>query len=240
MFDAWSDVFSRAAWRYTRPRLAGDPAVCSDRYVELRAAGLTALKEGDLECAIETLAAAALVRRGLAEAHVNLAHALRAAGKLQAARLALLTALDMARGTAAEIRRELDSLPSPAPLRRDFQERQVLYSSLTGNRWTVLGVKCGGCGAVYKVRDHEDGVVRALKTFQARFLWMEADRDRFLREAATWIRLDPHPNIVRAEWIEVIQGFPCVVQEYVDGGDLGDLLLTQGLPLERVLELNAT
>jgi len=207
------------------------------RYCELRDAGLEALAAGDFGKAISRLSAAAVIQRGLPEAHVNLARALRADGKLEAARQALRAALGVARDSAADIQRELKELPEPPPPRLDFKKAQVIYSGLTGNRWTVLDVKRGGFGAVYKVRDHEDSTIHALKTFQARFIWSEADRNRFIREAATWIRLDPHPNIVRAEWIEVIEEFPCVVQEYVEGGDLADLLSTQTLTVPRALEL---
>jgi serine/threonine protein kinase len=194
------------------------------------------LAAGDAATAIEKLAVAAALQPRSAEAHESLARALRDAGKIEAARQAVLVAQE--RGcTTPDLLRLLSELPPPPPCRGNFEKGQVLYSSLTGNRWTVLDRKIGGFGAVYKVRDHENGRIHALKTFQARFLWSDADRKRFIREASTWIRLDPHPNIVSAEWIETIEDFPCVVQEFVEGGDVADMLATQILTIQRVLEL---
>lgn len=76
---------------------------------------------------------------------------------------------------------------------------------------------------VYIVRDTW-GDTLAIKSFDARFLWSDDDRRRFQREAVTWMSLDPHPHVVAARWAEQIEGFPCLVMEYVDGGDLGDRL----------------
>jgi len=207
--------------------------------LELRAAGLESLAAGNAERAIEFLAAAAAMRPRLPEANFNLAQALRRAEKFDAARLAFQAVVTWAPSSleAKEARQRLEELPSPPPAREDFTKDQVISSTVTGNRWTVLDVKKGGYGVVYKVRDREDGRIRALKTFQARYLWSEADRQRFEREAMTWIRLDPHPNIVTAEWIELVQEFPCVVQEFVEGGDLFQLLRTQPLPVPRAIEL---
>ena len=204
--------------------------------MSLLASGLDALASGDTAAAIENLAMAAALQPRSAEAHESLARALRNGGKIEAARHAAMVAQERGCSTP-DLVQLLSELPPPPPSRGDFEKGQVLYSSLTGNKWTVLDRKLGGFGAVYKVRDHEDGRIHALKTFQAKFLWRDADRNRFIREASTWIRLDPHPNIVSAEWIETIEDFPCVVQEFVEGGDVGDLLATQTITIQRVLEL---
>jgi len=241
VLEGWKDMLSKAGWEQTHLRPAGEaangvPSTPLARYSELRAAGLDALAAGDIDLALQQLSMAAAIRPGLAEAHANLALALEAGGKLEAARLALLIAVKKD-SASNEIRERLARLPVPPPSRKDFERGQVVYSNSTGNRWTVLDVRVGGFGVVYKVRDHEDGAIHALKTFQARFLWSESDRNRFVREATIWARLNPHPNIVTAEWIEVIEEFPCVVQEFVEGGDLADLLATQALPIRRAIEL---
>lgn len=240
MLESWRGVFSGAGWgRRTRPRPEGDGdrrGAARARYAALRASGLGALAGGDTATAIEMLAMAAAIQPRSAEAHESLARALRDAGKIEAARHSVLVAQERGCSTP-DLERLLAELPPPPPCRGNFEKGHVLYSSLTGNRWTVLDRRLGGFGAVYKVRDHEDGRIHALKTFQSKFLWSEADRNRFIREASTWIRLDPHPNIVSAEWIETIEEFPCVVQEFIEGGDVADMLATQTLTIQRVLEL---
>lgn len=213
------------------------------RYRELRDAGLELLAAGYGEQALESLAAAAALAHQLPEAHINLARAFSATGRWEAARQALdwarvLNTSSHDKEVNSQIAEQWRSLPKAPPGRKDFQKDQVLHSSLTGNRWTVLAPPIlGGYGAVYKVRDHDDARVYALKTFKATLLWSEEDRSRFTREAAIWLRLRPHPNIVSAEWIEVIEDFPCIVQEFVEGGDLAHLLRTQSLQLTRALEL---
>jgi serine/threonine protein kinase len=59
---------------------------------------------------------------------------------------------------------------------------------------------------------------QVLKSFR-RELFFHADvRSRFDREALLWVSLQPHPNIVRAQ--SFFNAEPCLMLEYVDGGDL--------------------
>jgi serine/threonine protein kinase len=245
--EDWRDVLFRIGWGSTRPHAVDDAALERQRarlarYVALRDLGIELLAAGNLAAAVEYLGAAAIVRRGFPEAHINLARAFEAAGRIEAARQSLEIGLHLAerRGDRQAVR-ELEghraTLPTSPPARLDFGEGQTVYSGLTGSRWTVLGRKFGGMGVVYKARDHADGVIHALKTLQAQYLWSDSDRDRFVREAATWVRLDPHRNIVAAEWIEAIEDCPVLVMEWVEGGDLAGLLSSQTLRLERALEL---
>jgi serine/threonine protein kinase len=84
--------------------------------------------------------------------------------------------------------------------------------------------------------DGPNGSQLAFKTFNTRYLWSDEDRARFEREAATWVRLDPHPNVVTARKIEKIEGLPCLVMDYIDGGDLGFLLDTNRLTIAGALK----
>src|SRR5436190_2737757 len=108
------------------------------------------------------------------------------------------------------------------PGRGDFEVGQVLDGQF--GPYEVVDVMFGGVGVVYVVRRGGEGFLSALKTFQARYLWSAEDRDRFEREALTWMRLDRHPNVVAAHWLEHIEGFPCLMLDYVDGIDLSELL----------------
>ncbi len=69
----------------------------------------------------------------------------------------------------------------------------------------------------------------ALKTFQSKFLWSDGDRNRFEREALTWIQLERHPNVVSAQSLVRIEGLPCLWLEYVPL-NLADVLQEQRLP----------
>ncbi|MWK38547.1 tetratricopeptide repeat protein [Actinomadura sp. J1-007] len=102
----------------------------------------------------------------------------------------------------------------------------------------VVDIRVGGFGVVYIVRNLGDSGTRlALKTFNASYLWSDDDRRRFEREAATWISLQPHRNVVTATSVDLIEGFPCLEMEYVDGGDLSALLAAGPLKAERAVRL---
>lgn len=92
--------------------------------------------------------------------------------------------------TSAQAKSALAALPPFPPKREDFGTGQVLRSSSTAKNYKVLEVKKGGFGAVYIVSDCADErQLCALKTFQARYLWSDEDRQRFEREALTWVML---------------------------------------------------
>jgi serine/threonine protein kinase len=92
-------------------------------------------------------------------------------------------------------------------------------------------------GVVYFVSEREDGPLGAIKTYQARYVWSDDIRDQFFREAEAWVMLDPHPNVVTAIRVDLIEGFPCVLTEYVAGGDLAERIEAAPLPLTDALGL---
>lgn len=194
---------------------------------------MRALKAGDHRTAAVLLAEAVRSRPHRADAHVNLGDALCRSGAIEGARAAYVRALEEEPQHRVALRR-LASLPPRPPGRGAFRLGQVLHGDTTLGSFTVLDAKQGGFGTVYFVKD-ATGDRYALKTFQAQLLWSDEDRDRFMREAVVWVRLEPHPNVVTAYWVEMIEGFPCLVLEYVEGGDLADAL--QRGPMERTQAL---
>lgn len=122
-----------------------------------------------------------------------------------------------------------------------FRPGQRLSSDLTGSRWTVLDCRVGGMGVVYRVRDHADGVTRGVKALHPDLVGRVEARERFLKEATLWARLEPHPNVVAAEWIDIVGDQPVVVMEWAEGGDLAkriaDRSLRRNLALELAIEL---
>ena len=220
-----------------QPAPAGKlPEEYEAEYREARGRGLRELAAGHVAEAIKTLGHAVHLRPDLAEAHLNMARAFQQASKIEAAREAYLRALHV-EPTSAEARAGLAGLPPPPATRKDFDVGQVLRGSETANVYRVLQAKKGGFGAVCVVEDQSDHSLRVLKTFQGKYLWSDDDRERFEREALTWVMLDRHPNITTAFWAERIEGFPCLVLEYVAGGDLAQALAGAGLAPARALEL---
>ena len=87
------------------------------------------------------------------------------------------------------------------------------------NRYGVHDVKEGGMGIVYVCYDYKSGLPIALKTFQDKYLTDHAFIERFKYEAEVWVRLGRHRNIVRAEYLEDIEGRLYIVLEYVAGDE---------------------
>jgi tetratricopeptide (TPR) repeat protein len=121
--------------------------------------------------------------------------------------------------------------------RRDFSVGQSVSSSTTRATYRIYDVKKGGCGAVYIATEEQTGRSVALKTFQSKFLWSDESRNRFEREALTWLMLGKHPNIVTANVILRIEGFPCLELEFLSGGDLATRLRKGPLAPLRAVEL---
>jgi tetratricopeptide (TPR) repeat protein len=92
-----------------------------------------------------------------------------------------------------------------------------------------------GMGIVFIVVDSTSATPYAVKTFQRWCLGTPELIQRFLREAETWIRLEQHPNIVRAHYVAKVQGQPYIFLEYVAGSDLRKKLAAGALPINSAL-----
>ena len=117
-------------------------------------------------------------------------------------------------------------------------KRQMRLGDWIDNRYEVFDIRKGGMGVVFIVYDHEGEFghrVLALKTLLDEFLLDARQVARFVTEIETWIKLDRHPNIVRAHSVQVIAGTPFVVLELVTGGDLRRWLGTSRLNLPQAL-----
>jgi len=101
---------------------------------------------------------------------------------------------------------------------------------LIKNRWQIYKILRGGMGVVYIVYDHEYHNAYAAKTFQDEiFVRSPAVAERFIQEARTWVNLDVHQNIAKAEFLHTIAGKPYLFLEYVSGGDLSGWISTPRL-----------
>jgi tetratricopeptide (TPR) repeat protein len=206
-----------------------------------RAAARKAVAAREFDAAIEALGQAALLRPHSAALHAELGVLMRRAGHIEAARGAFGRALELAPGHAGA-RAGWRDLPPEPPRRANFVVGQRVDSgrgSAAGGilRFDIRQIRRGGFGVVYLVQDVDTGRNVALKSFDARLLWSDDDRARFVREATTWINLAPHPNVVTATSVDSIEGFPCLVMDFIDGGDLADRLAAGPLGLTTAVEL---
>jgi serine/threonine protein kinase len=79
--------------------------------------------------------------------------------------------------------------------------------------YEVLGK--GGFGIVYLVYSHETKDVDALKTFRDEYLRDAETRKLFRREANIWIDLERHPYLVRAYFVDEVEGRLYIGMEYI-------------------------
>ncbi|SHN43318.1 serine/threonine-protein kinase [Cryptosporangium aurantiacum] len=105
--------------------------------------------------------------------------------------------------------------------------------------YDVLGVLGrGGMGVVYHVRHLGWETDLAVKSPHPEFFRGEADRERFVREAETWVSLGLHPHVCGCHYVRTLDGEPRVFAEYLDGGSLRDWIddgrLYRGGPADRL------
>jgi WD40 repeat protein/serine/threonine protein kinase len=84
----------------------------------------------------------------------------------------------------------------------------------------VLGQ--GAMGVVHQVRHLAWNTDLAVKTPLADVLVSQADKERFVREAETWVSLGLHPHVCSCYYVRTLGGVPRVFTEYLDGGSLRD------------------
>ncbi|MBI5462422.1 MAG: tetratricopeptide repeat protein [Gammaproteobacteria bacterium] len=83
----------------------------------------------------------------------------------------------------------------------------------------ILG--SGGFGVVYLVSAEDTGAVYALKMLHAALLSDAHARERFRREAELWLRLDRHPHLVQAQFVQEVDEQLLIGMEYVAGDEEG-------------------
>jgi len=97
----------------------------------------------------------------------------------------------------------------------------------------------GGMGVVYKARQVALNRVVAIKMLLARGYADVRRLERFKREAAAVAALR-HPNIVQVYDADEHEGFPFFAMEYVEGGNLAQVLAGMPHPAGKAAEMVAT
>lgn len=85
----------------------------------------------------------------------------------------------------------------------------------------------GGMGVVWRVHHREWNRELAVKMPLPSLVGSPTARERFLREAETWIDLGVHPHIVQCWFVKDISGLPSLFLDYLTGGSLKQWL-TEG------------
>jgi len=78
----------------------------------------------------------------------------------------------------------------------------------------------GGMGVVWRVHHREWNRELAVKMPLPALVGSPTARDRFLREAETWIDLGVHPHIVQCWFVKDISGLPSLFLDFLTGGSL--------------------
>jgi tetratricopeptide (TPR) repeat protein len=116
-----------------------------------------------------------------------------------------------------------DTLPAPP---RDEVVRGFAPGALVGRRFLLERLAgAGGQGTVFRARDQVGGGLVALKLMEPE---TAVDLDRFAREAAILEDLD-HPGIVRHVAHGLTPQGPYMAMEWLEGDDLGAVLLERRL-----------
>ncbi len=111
-----------------------------------------------------------------------------------------------------------------------------------GGVYEVHQCLTGGMGNVYLCLDLEKHEPYALKTFHSRTYMDQDVRKTFEREITTWIALENHPNIVRCFSMNIFDGQPFMILEWVScdehrGSDLRSWVEWGPLDLRTALEI---
>src|SRR5438034_8175984 len=93
----------------------------------------------------------------------------------------------------------------------------------------------GGMGVVYKAEDLKLRRFVAVKFQPEDATWNRASLERFQREAHAASALN-HPNICTIHDVDVYEGHPFIVMEYLEGSTLKHRIGPNGMPLDELLE----
>ena len=121
--------------------------------------------------------------------------------------------------------------------------RRWTPGELMMNRWFVhRAMPPSPMSIVYFCFDTRLGRPMVVKSLPAAYLPDLAAQKRFWAECEVWMRLGQHPNITRACFVELVNDFPYVFVEWIDGRDayhagLDSWIGTPSLTLSRALDI---
>ncbi len=107
--------------------------------------------------------------------------------------------------------------------------KKYKVGEIIGEKYEVVNVLGGGMGNVYICRTISNDSYIVLKTLQTQYIFSKRGMNSFKREAYIWMKLEDHPNIVKAIAFDVIEMLPYIVLEYIAPDEGGRNTLTQYL-----------
>jgi len=90
-------------------------------------------------------------------------------------------------------------------------------------KYEIFDVRTGGMGIVYMVTDPQAGTKYAVKTYKPELVGVLPAAEQFEKEIEIWLKLGPHPNIVKAYFVEIYHKQPFLFLEYVHSGVFANL-----------------
>lgn len=134
---------------------------------------------------------------------------------------------------AAPAQRPSPVLPRPARAGgTDRPAPEVAYrkGDVIGGEYEVHNLLGrGGFGEVYLVYSHQLCDTLALKTFRREFLSDTEAKENFKREALLWMKLEEHPFILAARFVDEFSGRLFVGMDYIAPDDRGRVSLADHL-----------
>ncbi len=101
------------------------------------------------------------------------------------------------------------------------------------NRYEVLEkINRGGMADIYKVKDKETDRTVALKKLRPHLALDRRMVREFSREARLVAQFD-HPNVIKVFELRKEKGLPYLIMEYVEGGNLKELILRRDQNLRK-------
>jgi serine/threonine-protein kinase len=86
----------------------------------------------------------------------------------------------------------------------------------------------GGCAEIFSAIEHATGQLVVIKILHERNKGNKNEYKRLRKEGQLWLCLGEHENIVRTYRVGEIEGTPFLVQEYIDGCTLREILNGKG------------
>jgi len=115
--------------------------------------------------------------------------------------------------------------------------KELIKGEVFAKRFKIIGkLGEGGMGVVYKAKDIKLNRIVALKFLIDKYLELEEQQKRFVREAQTAALLD-HPNICTVYEIDKAEGQTFIVMAYIEGQSLKEKILKIPLNQREALDV---
>jgi tetratricopeptide (TPR) repeat protein len=135
----------------------------------------------------------------------------------------------------------IDKADRMAAHRGDRDDRgtriELSKGMLIDGKFTILEVLSSPAETIYKVLDPDHSEFFTIKTLAEKYRNDKGMKNLFIGQARLWVKIEPHPNLVKAELLKIIEGLPYVFIEFVEGSDLDKLTKREFLSVKSIIEV---